>query len=158
MNSNLSTTVNDELATLLIPMNDKQLVLPNVSVAEIIPFKEPETQQEDRPNWFLGHIEWRGLAVPVVSFEAINEEAFVSQSHNRRIAIVNAIVDDARLPFCGIVSESVPRLMRIQPNEIMSENDSVGPAELAQVIMNGEQAVIPNLDFIQQQVIALLDA
>ena len=42
--------------------------------------------------------------------------------------------------------------------EIISENDSVGPAELAQVIMNGEQAVIPNLDFIQQQVIALLDA
>ncbi|WP_019528849.1 chemotaxis protein CheW [Dasania marina] len=156
MSEQAVTTVNDELATLLIPMNGKQLVLPNVTVAEIIPYMEPSTEHSDLPTWFLGNINWRGIEVPVVSFEAINEEPFASQSANRRIAVLNTLIDDARLPFCGLITESVPRLMRIQPSEIINEEVETGPAELGHVLVNGEQAVIPNVDYIQQQVLALL--
>lgn len=156
MSANVLTTVNDELATLLIPMNGKQLVLPNVTVAEIIPFVELEAEQDDVPNWFLGRMQWRGISVPVVSFEAINEEPFVSQSDNRRIAVLNALVDGQRLPFCGVIAENVPRLMRIQPNEIINEDVDTGPAEIAHVVLNGEQAVIPNVDFIQEQLLELI--
>lgn len=151
------TTVNDELATLLIPLNGKQLVLPNVTVAEIIPYVQPEVQEGDLPNWYLGNISWRGIQVPVVSFEAINEEPFQSQSRNRRIAVLNGLVDSVKLPFCGVIAESVPRLMRIQPSEIINDDDTeAGPAELGHVIVNGEQAVIPNVDFIQEQVLAII--
>ncbi|MCR8922148.1 chemotaxis protein CheW [Dasania sp. GY-MA-18] len=155
MSEQVVTTVNDELATLLIPMNGKQLVVPNVTVAEIIPYIEPSTEQSDLPTWFLGNINWRGIEVPVVSFEAINEEPFVSQSANRRIAVLNALVDGEKLPFCGLIAESVPRLMRIQPNDIVNEDVETGPAELGHVLVHGEQAVIPNVDYIQEQVLAL---
>lgn len=156
MSDNVLTAVNDELATLLIPMNGKQWVVPNVAVAEIIPYIEPQASEGDHPTWFLGQIDWRGTKVPVVSFEAINEEPFVSQSSNRRIAVINALVDGASLPFCGVVAESAPRLMRIQPNEIVSEEVEHGPAELGHVLVNGEQAVIPNIDFIQGQVMGVV--
>ena len=156
MSENVLTAVNDELATLLIPMNGKQLVLPNVTVAEIITYVEPLQDQDDVPNWFLGRMDWRGISVPVISFEGINEEPFLSQSGSRRIAVINALIDDQRLPFCGIVAESVPRLMRIQPNEIISDDIDVGPAELAHVIMNGEQAIIPNVDYIQNKILELI--
>ena len=155
MSDNL-LSVNDELATLLIPMNGKQWVIPNVTVAEIIPYVEPQVEGDDNPTWFLGYIDWRGTRVPVVSFEAINEEPFVSQSSSRRIAVTNALIDGVKLPFCGVVAESVPRLMRIQPNEIINEDVEVGPAEMGHVLVNGEQAVIPNVDFIQEQVLKLI--
>lgn len=157
MKAKIITTVNDEIATLLIPMNGKQIVLPNVSVAEIIPYEEPNPSEHDVPNWFLGRIRWRGILIPVISFEAINEEPFVSHSRSRRIAVINAVVDADQLPFCGIVTENVPRLMRIQPSDIINDEIETGPAEIAHVITGGEQAVIPNVDFIQQQLIALIE-
>ncbi|WP_101758536.1 chemotaxis protein CheW [Oceanicoccus sp. KOV_DT_Chl] len=145
-----STIAANELATLLIPMNGKQLVLPNVSVAEIIPFVKP-TAKEGSPAWFLGYFSWRNTEVPLVSFESLNDESFQSQSVGKRIAVLNGLVDD-RLPFCAIVTEGMPRLMRVLPNEVSNdESVTIGPAELARVLVSGEEAVIPNVDFIQQQ-------
>ncbi len=151
-----STVAVNELATLLIPVNGKQLVLPNVTVAEIIPYSEPELQG-DVPNWYLGTFSWRNIKVPLISFEAINEEPFVSQSEDRRIAVLNGLIDSQRLPFCGIVTEGVPRLMRVLPDEVATDDDMVaGPSELSRVLVSGERAVIPDVDFIQQEVLKQL--
>lgn len=155
MNSTVQTTAMGELSALLIPVTGKQLVLPNVTVAEIIPFVKPETE-DDMPNWYLGCFSWRSLLVPLVSFEAINEEPFIRQKSNRRIAVLNGLVGE-RLPFCGIVTEGAPRLSRIMPDEVdRDEEGSVGPAEIARVLVGGESAVIPDVDFIQHEMLKLL--
>ncbi len=152
----LGTLAAEELATLLIPVNGKQLVLPNVTVAEIIPYKDP-VLEEDVPSWFLGRFEWRNVMIPLVSFDILNDEPFVGQSSDRRIAVLNSIVEDDRMSFCGIVTEGVPRLMRVTPAEVSSDDEaSPGPAELSQVLVSGEQAVIPDIDFIQQETLKLL--
>ena len=69
-----STITANELATLLIPMSGEQLVLPNVTVAEIIPYIEPQAHN-DKPDWYLGVFNWRNIDVPLVSFETINGES-----------------------------------------------------------------------------------
>ena len=159
MSSELQSTIAaNELATLLIPMRNKQLVLPNVSVAEIIPFVRPteDEGQQARPEWFLGHFTWRNTQVPVVSFEGLNGEAIDTLNSSKRIAVLNGLVDD-RLPFCAIVAEGMPRLMRVMPNEVSNDDSAmIGPAELATVLVSGEEAVIPNVDFIQQQILQYL--
>lgn len=145
-----------QISTLLIPVNGKHLVLPNVSVAEIIPYRDPVVG-EDVPNWYLGRFTWRSTDVPLVSFEAINDEPFASRNRNRRIAILNNITGNPTLPFCGIVTEGLPRLMRLMAEEIAQDPDAApGPAETARVLVNGERAAIPNVAFIQQQVLKLL--
>ena len=150
------TIAANELATLLLPVHEKQLVLPNVTVAEIIPYAEP-VAEEDVPAWYMGSFSWRNISVPLVSFEAINAEAFTSQSDSMRIAVVNGVVDSEKLPFCGIVTQGVPRLMRLMPDEVATDGAAVcGPAESSHVLVSGEKAVIPNLDFIQQEVLKLL--
>lgn len=155
MNSSLLTASATELATLLIPVSGRQLILPNVTVAEIIPFVEPEPE-DDVPTWFLGRFTWRSQQIPLISFEAINDEPFLSQSGQRRIAVLNGLVGD-ELPFCGIVTEGAPRLMRVMPDEIGNdESQLVGPAEIARVMVSGEPAAIPDVEFIQQQMIRLL--
>lgn len=146
-----------QLSTLLIPVSGRHLVLPNVTVAEIIPFREPvATAIEDVPTWFLGHFEWRSSQVPLVSFEAINDEPFAARGHNRRIAILNNVTGDSAIPFCGIVTEGLPRLQRLLADEIREDSDAApGPAELARVYINGERASIPNVGWIQQQLLRL---
>ncbi|MDG1772721.1 MAG: chemotaxis protein CheW [Oceanicoccus sp.] len=152
-----STITANELATLLISMSGEQLVLPNVTVAEIIPYIEPQADN-DKPDWYLGVFNWRNIDVPLVSFETINgESADNSQGKDRRIAVLNGLVDSQRLPFCGIVTRGVPRLMRIMPDEVsVDEGATTGLSELLRVLVSGEKAVIPNVDFIQQEVLNLL--
>ncbi len=157
MNTEVQSSINSsELATLLIPMAGQQLVLPNVTVAEIIPYISPE-QEEGKPDWFLGNISWRNSRVPLVSFEGINLQNRTITGSNRRIAVLNGLVDDQILPFCGLLIQGVPRLMRIAPNEVATvEGRFCGPATLAIVQVSGEEAVIPNVDFIQNEVMAVL--
>lgn len=152
----LSSNTPNELATLLIPMHGKQLVLPNVTVAEVIPYVQPDPR-EDAPSWYLGTFPWRNQNIPVVSFEALNEEPFVSNSQSRRIAVLNGLVDSQRLPFCAMVTEGMPRLMRVTADEVsVDEEVESGPCEIGRVIVNGERAVIPNVDKLQEAVLNLL--
>lgn len=143
----------NEIATLLIPVNDKHLVLPNVTVAEIIPWQHPEPLDEV-PNWLLGHIDWRQLSVPLVSFEAINDEPFAAPAQGRRIAILNGVTGDRRLPFCGIATSGMPRLLRVLADEVADDQDtSAGPAECYRVMVSGERASIPDVGYIESKLL-----
>ncbi len=123
-----SSSAVNELATLLIPISGRQLVLPNVTVAEIIPYMEPQADS-DKPDWFLGMFTWRNTGVPLISFEKINGETTVENATNPRIAVLNGLVDGRKLPFCGIVTTGAPRLMRIMSDEISTVEDAdYGPA------------------------------
>ncbi|MBL4827776.1 MAG: chemotaxis protein CheW [Spongiibacteraceae bacterium] len=146
----------NELATLLIPICGRQLVLPNVSVAEVIPYTESESI-DDTPNWFVGRFTWRNTDVPLVSFEAINDEPFTTTNKHKRIAVLNGLLEDSRLPFCGILTEGMPRLMRVMSDEVAIDEDfEPGPAELSRVLVSGEHAAIPNIDYILQEILNLL--
>jgi chemosensory pili system protein ChpC len=56
------------------------------------------------------------------------------------------------MPFCGIVIAGVPRLMRIIPSEIAPDEASLlGPSELSTVLVSGEKATIPDIDYFQNK-------
>ncbi len=68
----------------------------------------------------------------------------------------NPVDDYSALPFCGLVTEGLPRLQRLLADEIRDDNDATpGPAEIARVYINGERASIPNVGWIQQQLLRL---
>jgi chemosensory pili system protein ChpC len=60
----------EELPTFLVPLQKSNILLPSSSVAEIIPY-EPLQRIQDTPDWFLGLLGWRGIEVPVLSFEML---------------------------------------------------------------------------------------
>lgn len=145
-----------ELSTLLIPVKGRQLMVPNVAVAEIIHYVEPYAM-EDVPNWLLGTIDWRNQVLPLISFEAINDEPFAARAGPRRVAVFNGLSANDRLPFYAMLSQGAPRLMRVEPEDIVRDTEhSLGPAEAMVVSVHGELAVIPNLEFIESQVLTLL--
>ena len=147
-----------ELVTFLMPVTNRYLLLPNVTVAEIIHHRTP-AQPDDMPTWFLGDLEWRGQKVPMVSFEALNEEPFQADARRQNIAVLNGISQPQKLPFLAILTQGAPRLMRITPDEIASTNseERSGPAELMMVSANGESASIPDLNYIESCVLNLMN-
>ena len=137
-----------QISCLLIPVKDKQLLLPNASVAEIVDFQEPE-KTDGYPNWFLGYIRWRGVRLPVVSYDGANDpECNPTPSRFSRIAVTNTIGSQHKtLPFIAFVTEGLPRLMKVTKEEITARDDvQLGPADDSAVRVSGEEAIIPKLE------------
>jgi len=135
-----------QISCLLIPVQESSLLLPNASVAEIIGYQEPEICP-DMPGWLLGFINWRGLRLPLVSYEAANGNEIAELTANARIAITNTLGEhQSPLSFMALVTQGIPRLIKVNKEEIAENMDSVsGPVDSTQVKISGENAVIPEL-------------
>ena len=142
------------LGSLLIPLQNKLLLLPNVSVAELIPFKKPVPATKTKtPDWHLGTLSWRGVSVPVISFEVLNGDTAAELDDDTRIAVFNEAGDSEKLPFFAMVTRGIPRSIKITAVDVVKNNEKVGPAEVMAVTVQGEQAIIPNVDFIEKAIL-----
>lgn len=144
-----------QLSTLLLPVSGKQLILPNVTVAEVVHYSEPEKfEDDDFPDWLLGFTTWREQQVPVMSFELFNESPIAPDSANLRLAIINGAKSTGMMPFYAIITEGAPRLLRVDQDEIKSLPDAeLSNGDLMAVSCAGEDAVIPNLELLEDRLL-----
>ncbi|MGH1471905.1 MAG: chemotaxis protein CheW [Cellvibrionaceae bacterium] len=139
-----------EVASLLIPLASCQLLVPTVTVAEMVPFQWPDHDAES-PDWYLGDIFWREQPVPIVCYEVMNGEAMPAFSTMSRIAVLNNTGIDDSLPFIGIASQGIPRLSRVKDDEIHhQENAQIKTFDLMAVAHAGEEVIIPNVPALEQ--------
>lgn len=141
---------------LTIPLYDETALLPNAAIAEVIGYKAP-TPLSEAPEWFLGHIEWRNKKVPIISFEGVSGRGVYDAIKNSRIAVLNTINGNAQLPYIGIVSQGIPSLAIVQEEglEDKSTNKEDRQTVGAYVKLGGLEALIPNLDEVEQRLVRL---
>ena len=137
------------IACLYLPVNQQQLLLPNVSIAEVVGYQTPE-EPIDKPDYFLGYVTWRGIRIPLLSYELANSQSASKITANARIAVINSIGEhhDA-LPFFAILTQGIPRLVKVASDLIKPVKSKVNKAETTTVKIDGEEAVIPNLSFLE---------
>jgi chemosensory pili system protein ChpC len=135
---------------LLFPMKDKTLLLPNVSVAEVVDYQTP-IAEDNAPHWYLGEISWRGLMLPVISFEAANGGSVSERGENPRIAVINNIgTHHQNVSFFAFVTQNIPRLVKVESNNIdENTSDKTGVAEKINISINDEVATIPDLEYLE---------
>lgn len=141
---------------LTIPLSGETALLPNAAIAEVIGYKEP-TPIADAPEWFLGYIEWRGKRVPVISFEAVSGREIVEPKKNSRVAVLNTLNGNVQLPYIGVLSQGIPSLAIVQEHGV---DEKTGSGEGRQAVsafvdVGGIEALIPNIDEIEQRLIRL---
>lgn len=143
-----------EVRSVLIPLQQGQLLLPNALVAEVVAYQPPKPLA-DAPEWLLGQVEWRQQSVPLVSYErVIGQSAEAAGGRRARLAICYALGGDSRCPYIALLAHSIPRLVRVSEGNIAlaEEPQELGVQVLRQVEVNGEPALIPDLDAIEAQV------
>jgi len=138
------------LSCVLIPVDDRQLLLPNVSIAEGRDFSET-ISDEQGPDWLLGFIPWRGQRLPVVSYDAANGKSSAqAQASRGRIAVLNTIGEHhQKLPFIALATRGIPSQTRLDQSQLQTMEGDSGPADLMQVEVDGERAFIPNLEYLE---------
>lgn len=141
---------------LTIPLHEEMALLPNAAIAEVIAYIEP-SPIDDAPDWFLGFINWREKRVPLISFEAVSGMEVQAAKKNSRIAILNTINGNAQIPYVGILSQGIPSLALVQEQGLEDKGDSVEgrPTVGAFVKLGNIEALIPNIDEIEQRLIRL---
>ncbi|MDP4547758.1 MAG: chemotaxis protein CheW [Marinobacter sp.] len=138
------------LSCVMVPVSDRQLLLPNVSIAEVVDLNNTKTDR-GTPDWLIGFIDWRGLNLPVISYDAANGKELMVPGDNRgRIIVINTIgPHHNQLPFMALVTQGIPSQTRLTESEIKKVDTQPGPADLMQVEVEGEAVWIPNLEYLE---------
>jgi chemosensory pili system protein ChpC len=144
-----------EIASLLIPLQGVQLLVPNVTVAEIVPVSQV-LPVDGVPDWYLGNCIWREQRVPLVSYEAMNGNIKGAIHSRARFAVFNTTGTSDQLPFLAMVTQGLPRLARVNEEEISAMDvEQKSSVELMHVAWAGEEAVIPDVAAMEAMLLSL---
>lgn len=140
------------LTALLLPLADRTLLLPNVAVAEIIPYRGVQTAP-DLPPWLLGQIGWRDLRLPLLSFEAAGGRTQLGATPigaTPKVAVLNALGGRPRVKFLALLLQGIPRSLKVDAR-LPRADARLAPLELAAVQVEGGVAWIPDLEALEQK-------
>jgi chemosensory pili system protein ChpC len=159
---------------LLLPLHQKNILLPSMAVAEIIDYEEPK-QIEDVPEWLLGLLTWRGVPIPLAHLEKMDsplawntsiEGMDAKKSRKYYIAVINRskkIVSDYQekhanpYPFFAVLVEGVPKLCHVYESaiKIVTQFPREDKRFLMEVKIQNDCAVIPHLESLWAMIDAL---
>lgn len=131
----------ETLSVLLLPLAGRQLVVPDVAVAEIIGYRPGDTAGRAAP-WELGDIPWRGRQLPLVSFEAACGQP-LPRGERVRVAVMHGM--DERLPFFALLMQGIPRPLKVD-SQLSYVDVPLAPLELAAVLVGQDAVRVPDLD------------
>ncbi len=141
-----------EIRSVLVPVTDADLLLPNASIAEIVGYILPEPI-EQAPEWLMGNILWHGWQVPVVSFGMLTEQQQTEPVEGAKICVSKSLIDNTRLPYIGILAQGFPRLVTVTESALTEVPDSSTHIAIAgKAIIGDREAWVPDLDRIGQLV------
>jgi len=138
----------DKVRSLWVPLRNMNLLLPNVAVAEIGSYKTP-VQQPGMPEWMLGTVKWRGGDIPVISLEALCGVSIPSNPVFSRLMVVNSVRPDSTVSHYAIVTAGLPGLIQFGADTAQAVHDPQQDGVHCLVQIGNEQAVIPDLDYLQ---------
>ncbi|WP_439860101.1 chemotaxis protein CheW [Pseudomonas sp. MBLB4136] len=136
------------LTALQVPLADRTLLLPNVALAELIPYRAPQVSA-GMPAWFLGQIAWRDLRLPLLSFEAASDGQ-VQVGSSCRVAVINALGGRPKVKFLALLVQGIPRSIKVD-GELARADEALAPLELDAVAWGEETLKIPDLIALEQR-------
>ncbi|MFW0757069.1 chemotaxis protein CheW [Pseudomonas sp. H11T01] len=130
------------LTGLLLPLADRNLILPNVAIAELIDY-QPGTFDFDSPPWYLGLVTWRDRQIPLLSFEsACGSNAVIGD--RARIVVLNALGGRPQLKFIALLVQGIPRSYKLD-SQLSYVDVPLCPLEKAAVQIAEQVAKVPDL-------------
>lgn len=104
------------------------LIVPFATIAEVASSNDRRDfreQTEDMENWLVGYVEWRGVNVPLISFEtacgfsikAVDEYDGMELMH---LVILYGVSGSSTFKYLGLLVQGIPRILRLQKEAIQS--------------------------------------
>lgn len=135
-----------EIRTILAPLTDGYVMLPNSAVGEILTFTSPEPFKRG-PPWLLGEIAWRGWQVPVINYERmLRDNGVTTITAKTRVLIVKTLGESTQVNYIGLVIQGLPKLKKVSASTLVEKQiDDLPDTVFSKVTIDDLQAVIPEL-------------
>ncbi len=135
---------------LLMPLQGRKLLLPSVTVAEVLPVAQVRVL-EGLPRGGIGVVEWRFTTVPLISFEAVVGEPSPQPGGSSRVAILHTLSRDGAVDFYALLLQGIPHLIQVRESELTLLQSKAGSeAVAARVEVQGQLATIPVLERLEE--------
>ena len=134
------------IKSIILTLKNELVVVPNASVAEIISVQDVR-EVENSPRWMLGKARWRGVEVPVVSYEAAGGDEAQAVNINTQVAVMYSVGEDSEHPYIGLAMHGVPHVSTFSRDQIRTDEQvsSDHPMVAQKVRINGAAAGILDL-------------
>ena len=135
-----------EIRTILAPLTDGYVMLPNSAVGEVLTYTTPEPFKQG-PPWLLGEIAWRGWQVPVINYERmLNDDSDTTITAKTRVMIIKTLGESTQVNYIGLVIQGLPRLKKASISPLVEKQvDDLPDTVFSKVTNDDLQAVIPEL-------------
>jgi len=135
-----------EIRSILAPLTDGYVLLPNSAVGEILNFTSPEPFKQG-PAWLLGEIAWRGWQVPVINYERLLKEGGgTTITSKTRILIVKTLGESTQVNYIGLVIQGLPKLKKASAKNLVEKPaDEQAETVFSMVSIDDVEAVIPEI-------------
>ena len=141
------------IKSIILTLKNELVVVPNAAVAEIISVQGVR-EVGDSPQWLLGKARWRGVEVPVVSYEAAGGDDAQAVNINTQVAVMYSANEDEdkKYPYIGLAMHGVPHVSTFSREQIrVDEQTSADHPMIAQKVrLNGAAAGILDLYAIEE--------
>lgn len=143
----------DEIYSLQVPLTKTALLLPSVTVAEIVDVYPP-LPMAGMPVWLLGLFVWRERRVPLFDYEMLSgRRDFPSAA--MRIAVLNTLGENRQRAFMAMTVQGIPHLVRVQPGQLRPLDQPGG--DMTHMLVQGPmgRAELPDLLAVEAKLNAL---
>jgi len=138
---------------LIFPLQDRSLLLPDTLVAEITPMAGLIVESS-KQRWLLGRKHWRNLRIPVIAFETLSGGSLRKHSEHACIAVVKGSGTHEQLPFWGLLLQNKPKSVKVFEHDLTVINEVLSDSELMSVSVKENAVRIPNLEYLEEQLIS----
>ena len=149
--------VAEEIYSLLIPLEPDRLIVPRACVAAVVRYN-PKPVENPGVEWLCGMADWNNREIPVISFESLCGGSSPQTSGRTRVVVFHSI-GDGDCPAYGVLSEGFPQMVKVSREVIDLDASLTAPPNaplICRVSLLREQAVIPDLEAVEQQLLEVL--
>lgn len=139
----------DFIPCMLIPLQQHYLLLPNSTIAEVIPMPQVQTV-DSKPSYFIGQCNWHSSQLPVIDLESLIENKASDTLDANKLCVLHGINADAGINVYALPCYGVPQL--IYMNELalkQAQNNNDSDFIHFQIQIGSKIAYIPNLDLVE---------
>ena len=143
----------EHIRTIMAPLTDGHVLMPNSAVAEVLAYTAPEPFKHS-PPWLLGEIAWRGWQVPVISYETLlNEDASYASAPKGRILIIKTLGESTQVNHIGLIIQGLPKLKKVTRNSLIEKKTTnLADTLFSEVSIDSQTAMIPELGHLTRTV------
>ena len=145
----MSEQSTDFIPCMLIPLQQHYLLLPNTTLAEVIPMPQLD-EVNGKPQYWVGQCNWHSWQIPVIDLEGMVQDNPADTADANKLCVIRGINDSSSVSVYGLPCYGVPQLFYLTESALKPvENADESNYLHSQIQIGNNIAYIPNLDNIE---------